>query len=458
MQRWSYAIGTLLVLVQAGDGLGAIQTQPLSPIEIVAPEAGAKGGTREAAPRLQEAIKCFEQGQIDRCFDLLKAATETQVNLPPARLMLARLFLSRNRVQEGRANLEQVAAENPEYHGTYLTLGHLALADGRLAEALVNFEKAALLSSAGNWSEGLKRNVRRLSWAGRATVAERRGDWKSAEAALSAWLELEPTNGRARQRLARVLAELGKPAAAVRQQLEQAVKNDRSLEPAAVSMGWLYHARGDRGKAAEWMEYAVKAAPGDPKAHFGFAAWLLEVDRASEAEVHARAAEKLGLRSRDLMVLRGQIARALRNYELAERYFRQVYLDGPSDFRASNWLALALVEQEDASRRRRALELAEANARQHPRATEAISTLGWIYYRMGRKDEAEKALKAAASAGNASSETAYYVAHLLADRGQLEEVKRLLKTAIEAPGIFVHRTRARQWLERLSQQAPQQGK
>ncbi len=72
-----------------------------------------------------------------------------------------------------------------------------------------------------------------------------------------------------------------------------------------------------------------------------------------------------------------------------------------------------------------------------------------VYYRLGRTDEAEKALRASLAGGSGSSDTVYYLARLLAERGQSEEAKRLLKLALDAVGIFAFRKEAREQLNQL---------
>ena len=55
----------------------------------------------------------------------------------------------------------------------------------------------------------------------------------------------------------------------------------------------------------------------------------------------------------------------------------------PSNFAASNNLALALCEQSDNLKKNRALEYAQINAQRYPKMADAASTLGWVQYRLG---------------------------------------------------------------------------
>ena len=60
---------------------------------------------------------------------------------------------------------------------------------------------------------------------------------------------------------------------------------------------------------------------------------------------------------------------------------------------------------------------------QSPEAPEAASTYGWVLFKLGRLDDAEKWLQAAVSSGSVMPDTAYYYARW-----------RKLETAIRWPG------------------------
>ena len=104
-----------------------------------------------------------------------------------------------------------------------------------------------------------------------------------------------------------------------------------------------------------------------------------------------------------MVVTSGLIARHLKDYAQAECQFEAVHQESPEDFQAGNQLALALVEQADPAKQQRSLQLAEANVRVYPRSPEALATLGRVYHRLGRRDEAERALQAAVSLGKLGS-------------------------------------------------------
>ncbi|MEK6238471.1 MAG: tetratricopeptide repeat protein, partial [Planctomycetales bacterium] len=380
------------------------------------------------AEGLQEAVARFKQGKFDDALALLKQAVERNPELPPARFLLAEFFLSAQRVADARAHLEQVVVDHPEFPGGYLAFAKLALAEGRLTSAQLNFDKALAVLDRGPLLK-LRESFQNQIWDGLAAVAERRGHWDAARTALTERQTSEPSNLAVQRRLARAVFRSGDAEESLKM-LQEIAEKDPEGPPAEVVMGLLYSENSEKSKAKEWMAKAVAAAPDNLKVHLAVGRWRFQQDQLKEAQTHAETALKLDPESRDAVGLCGLVARGQGRFEEAETHFEQIHKESPGSFDGGNQLALVLVEQKDENKRRRALELAEVNARQYPRSAAALSTLGWVYYRLDRLDDAEKVLKTAVSGGRSTSETAYYLAHVQADRGRLAEAKKLLEGAL----------------------------
>jgi tetratricopeptide (TPR) repeat protein len=250
--------------------------------------------------------------------------------------------------------------------------------------------------------------------------------------------------------LANALFQLNQPDQAYAE-LQQAQKDNASLEPPAVTMARLWAGKKDSTKADQWMETALKQAPDDPKTLQPYAAWLLDRNRAEEAKAPADKAAQSGSVSDDLKFLRGLIAWHLKHYEEAERDFQALYTESPGNFTASNRLVLALNEQSDLGKRRRALQLAEMNARLYPKSSDALASLGWVYFYQGKLEQAEQYLHAALADGTANPEIAYFLARVIAERGGRDaEAKHYFKTVLDTPGRNAFRKESEEALARLS--------
>lgn len=452
--RHNRGITALTVLVLLAPQALPVWGGPIVPrldiqSDTLAPESGKKATGGKRIEELDKALACIQRRSYAQALTLLQTACKNHPHLPPARLMLARALLASKKLAAARALLDQAATDAAEYPGVYTALGKLALAEGRRVDALVHFEKAETLARSGGWRENQKQFFLVQSFAGRASIAASRKDWPTAQKFLKDWLALEPKNGQARTRLAEGAFALGKPDEAY-SQLKQAVKDDATLSPAAVTMAWLATGQGDLKKAASWMASAIQEEPDNARAHLEFARWLVEQGRAEEAKTQAEVAVRLGLDSRELQSVRGWIAWQLQQYADAERFFDSLYQQAPGDFLSSNPLVLTLIEQTAEDKRSRALQLAEINARLYPDSADALAALAWVYYRLGSADEAEQMARAARARGKGSSDTAYYLARILFEANSPDEAKKLLKTALEATGHFAFRKQAQEWFERLA--------
>jgi tetratricopeptide (TPR) repeat protein len=402
----------------------------------------------EGVDAVDRAIEQFGRGEYDQCLAKLQEAAAGSPDMPPARVMFAKLCFLQNQPARGRAALEAAAVEHAAFPETFILFGRLDLEEGRLTDAWCQFTRGSTLADSQSYAGRLKPTFQINSRAGMAAVAERRQDWPEAEAALTRWLELEPKNGPARQRLGVALFHQKKYAAA-QEAVQQAGRDDPSLKPAGVVIGRLYFDAGDAKKAAEWMDYAVKAAPHDPRARRGYAAWLLDLNEGVRAKAEIEAAESLEPGSPETAHLRGVIAWHLKDFATAESVFQGLHLKSPGDLTVNNLWALALAEQPDGAKRARALQLAETNLRLAPNSAEALTTFGWICFHLGRLADAERSLRDALATGGASSDTAYYLARVLSESGRQQEVKTLLKASLDAPGRFAFRADAQTWLAKL---------
>ena len=278
-------------------------------------------------------------------------------------------------------------------------------------------------------------------------MAEARLDWSTAREHLLAWLETDPKNGPARQRVGRALFALGKPDEAFRQ-LQQAATDDPKLEPAGVSMGLLYGQKGDAAKAAEWFGYARKADPKSVAARLGYARWLLDQGRPDEARPVAdeAACHRAGLEGRRAAPRAPRLASPrLRGGRAGVRGAAPRRAGRRPDRRPPGACPgrAGRPRQEGG-----ALQLALANARQAPKSAESLATLGRAHYRLGHLDEAERCSAPRPPAAR-PADTAYFLARVLADRGRKDEARGILQKVTALPGSFAYRAERRALLASL---------
>jgi len=142
------------------------------------------------------------------------------------------------------------------------------------------------------------------------------------------------------------------------------------------------------------------------------------------------------------------------NYKAAEAHLGKAHLAAPLHPQIINNLALVLIELPGDENHQIALQYAELGAKLNPNQVEAMTTLGWVNYRLNRRREAERAFTAAMNtdAGPAktmTSEMAYYLANLAKEQGNVPEAIKMLKEALNTEAPFAYRKPAEEFLAQL---------
>jgi tetratricopeptide (TPR) repeat protein len=431
------------------DTLSAIP--PLRIQELVEP-VRLSGG--DANSVIEAAAATFRLGKLDEAKQQLEAAVAKDKTLPPADALLALLCFSANQNQQGRMLLERAAAQGPEHPDIYLLFGQIALLEHRVTDAALAYEKAASITPPSGLNEEQKQNLSIVCTDGLARVAEARARWSEARDRLSSLLKLQPKDASVRQRLARAYFLLDQPNEAF-EALKQACAAEPKLPPAGVTMGQLFAQKGNQKKAEEWMNYAVKADPKLAAPRLARAAWLIDQARSADAKADLDSLAKDGPPSDELRRLRGLLAYSMGEFAAAESDFQALLQSSPADLQVSNQLALCLAGQDDEAKRRRAMELAVVNARQYPNQPAILATLAWVEFQAGQVEQAEQTFRTATSKGQISSDAAFQYARILAARGNNNDARKLIETALNTPGLFAEREKAKAWLATLPTTKPE---
>ena len=152
-------------------------------------------------------------------------------------------------------------------------------------------------------------------------------------------------------------------------------------------------------------------------------------------------------------MLRGLVALWEKRWDDAGKDFEVVILEVPNDFGAKNNLALALVEQRRPGQEETGVgimrwAIISAN---NKTTLEALSTLGWVYFRRGEFDKAALALEQGikATGGLNNADTATYWAHILHHRDRDWEAKEMLENLLKSERPFSMRPEAEELYEKV---------
>jgi tetratricopeptide (TPR) repeat protein len=445
--RCMLALRVTVLALMALSGAWSVSPAAAEPIldeQSIAPPV-------QAAPEktgMTEAVSLFKVQDYGGALKLLGDIASKDANMPPAQVIMAQWYEGAGLLKESKDALAHAAIESPNEPEVWLFMANAALRNNDMAKAASLYQKAGGLLATFNKSAQRKDRLQKQLQGGRIALAMATKDWSAAQKAFDDLLKADPKNALVLRRLAYCLYQQKKPDGALAKLQEAAKIDSTAVAPQAI-LAQFFQESGDRENARKWMAAAIDAAPKDIKTRLAVGQFALDTGNIEEARKQANAAMQIAPKSADAKFFRGVIAMLEKEYEGAESYFESVLKQSPKNFIYSNNLIFALIAQDDKAKNQRALDQAEANMRQYPGSADAAATLGWVLYKMGRLDDAERSLRGAASVANSDIDAAYFTARVAVDRGRNAEAKKMLENALKNGKPFVFRRDAEELLKQL---------
>jgi tetratricopeptide (TPR) repeat protein len=433
---------------------------------------GGAGDTTEKKPaqmrELEDAIGFFQKGDIENAEKQCAAAYAKNPDLPPPELLIAQMWASAKQGQLMMMYLEKAVQKNPDDPEAYLQLGEIALNQRRFAEADLCFTKTASLMKNFNKSADRKNKLMPRIYSDMAFISEVREDWPTAQQRLEEALKLDPKNVQVMQRIAKSLFQQKKAQEALEKLRAAAAIPDANTLMPEVQLAIFYMQFNDPDNAKIWIKKALEKAPKDKDSRTRLEAAKVYLQTGKdgdldEAKTQAADALKIDRKSLEALMLRGIVSLFQEDYSGAVTFFEEANMQSPSNFEATNNLALSLVELKDESKKKRALEYASENVKKtqgsektqanQQNAAEAVSTLGWVLYRIDpvkNLDDADKLLRQAIGTNVYNPDTAYYAAVVALANKRPEEAKRLLTRAVQNTTPWTMKKKSKELLEQLN--------
>jgi len=369
----------------------------LAKLEQVAGEIDdAMALTRSAASEFPDAeepliLALDLMGQRAEAETLIRSALQAKPDNHGLRQAYGRALARAQRPADAAREFRLLTEQMPDNPSSWLALGSLELelghaeaADGPLRSFLKRLEgdKAAEpeLSDAG-------KDARQQAWLLLAQAAEMRGELKAAEA----WLlrvDAPQRQMETQLRRASLLARQGKLAQA--RQLIQALPGEREQDLRAKLLAEAQLLR----DAREW---------------------------APALDVLSKASERFP-DDADLIYERSMMAEKLGRTAEMEALLRKVIELRPSHYHAYNALGYSLADRKE--RLPEARELIAKALSFAPQEPFIVDSMGWVEYRMGKLDEAERLLRQAYGS-RPDAEIAAHLGEVLWAAGQRDEAKRI---------------------------------
>jgi Tfp pilus assembly protein PilF len=392
-------------------------------------------------PRLEDARKKMTAGDAEGAFAAIEIAVAKHPDMSPAQLIFAGLLFQNGQMAAGRAVMERAAIERPDHPEIYSSFGRLALAEGRMLDAALNFEKAAVLAAADRWPAPQRRTWLNSAHSGSAAVAERRKDWKTAYASLMVMADLNPSDWSTRWRLGRASFRLDQVDQA-EELLRSAWKGDKRLPAPESTLADLWMEKGDLAKAEKLLTTALAANEHDALIRNAMTRLLIQAGRGEAARQSAAKGLSMQPRSAEARLLAVLAARQVGDVAAAEAVLTPWLNESPQNPVALSQSAQLKALSKDPAARAVALERAKATSAALKGGGDSQTTLGVVHFLLGDMADAEKFLRAAILSGDANADTAFYLGLILEQKGDREGAVRSFNRALEVPGLFLFKSEA----------------
>lgn len=399
---------------------------------------------------ITEAIQRYTANDALGARQFLETAKRKDDKLPPVDMMMAKLYMVTGQSNAFLVSLEATIREHPTDPEPYLLLADHSMASNQAIQAAALYDKAIELLATYDHNLRRKQRFVERAYSGRAGVYQRWGFWDKAEADLRSWIEANPEDSNAYNRLGIVLFQLGKDRDGYQAFLKAKELNSDMPNP-FIATASMYQRLDKNTEAKEAFERAYKNDSTDRLTIIAYSEWLIRQGQLDQA---AKILEE-GMKSHpdvfEIALLRGVAAQMMEDSALAEAEYNRALAISPGNRDAMNQLALLLVNQEDSAARNRAEMLAKINAKLNEQNPDVFITLAWVLRQQNKMNDANQAYQKGIRLGRLSGDSTLLVAKLLQERGQSDVAKNILQNALEKEeGIFVNRAEAEAFLQTLN--------
>jgi len=406
------------------------------------PSAPAANANPEITTGITAAVNAFNASKFNESLQILTMLYQKHKELAPPRIVMAQWFAKAEFGDAVRATLEMATEETPEDPEAYLLLGEIALRQRHLTAAELLLQRGREKLTRYTVNPERKKTMESSYFRNLIALSEARSRWTAMEDAINKRIQLDGESSVLLRQKGVALFQQRKDNEAralfVRADRLEANAEQKGL-PTEAAMSQLYLLRGDRDNARKSLTEALAKYPKSKEVLMLSIQMRINDDQLEEAQRLAQRLFAEDPNSESVKRLRGTISLYLSDYAGAERLFQEMVTANPNDHQAVNGLTLALCEQNNAEKLRRAVEYAKNNLTRLPDNSDYAATLGWVLLKNNKVEEATQALRQSAAGGQISAAAAYYFAVLARQTGKPDEAKKLLEAALSSTSPFAKR-------------------
>lgn len=386
-----------------------------------------------------EALAVFKTGDFEHARQLLDEAVETDSGLPPAGILLTRMFIAAGQPGLARTELDRVALEHPDDPEAYLGTAEVAVAQKRYADAELAFRRATELGKEAPLSPYRTKNMLMRIRLGLAAISESQENWSDTVEHLKPIVDADIRNSDAVAMLARSLFKIGERGSAFRLLQKHWETNKAGIQRPELTQGLFFQEAGDKEKAAQSIKIAAERDIANVSTQSFVATWALEQGDFELAESCAGRALKLSGSSIQSRLLMALVSRYKSDFPAAREMLESVHLESPANLAAV--IELAIVLGNIVGMENQSLQYAQVAVKlqpdlNQPAGRNAAMTLAWVLNNLGAQADAETIVLRVLSAGPVGVETSYYAGKVLIAGENKAAGRRLLKQAIDSGRVF----------------------
>ncbi|EKT4521910.1 tetratricopeptide repeat protein [Pseudomonas putida] len=362
-----------------------------------------------------KALLLNQDGKPQQALDLLEAHPPQNGEVAPA-LLRARLLQALDRGPEALPLLRGAIRDNPDDKRLRLTYARTLVEQDRMADAKAEFE--SLLQQYPEDDE-LRYSL--------ALVCMENKSWDEAEGYLQELVERDSNVDAAHLNLGRIREERGDPEAALREYA--LVGPGPDYLPAQLRQADILIANGRATEASRLLAEAREAQP-----DYAIQLYLIEAESYGNNSKDAQAEQVLAQAIKrypddlNLLYTRAMLAEKRDDLPQMEKDLRAIIEREPENAMALNALGYTLADR--TTRYTEAKALIEKAHQLTPDDPAVLDSLGWVNYRLGNLDEAERLLRQALERFP-DHEVAAHLGEVLWANGKRREARQVWAKAFE---------------------------
>lgn len=337
----------------------------------------------------------------DAIIEELKKILELEPGNINTLLMLSQFYLEQEQKDKAREALEQVLQRNPRHSEAIVNLADIHINDEEWNEAgeLLTELVGDTLVAAGNKLEIVQYITSRFS-----NDPENKPLQQTTKSLIDTLLYSESENGLAHAMAAEyfmIVNDEEQGLSHLQKTTDLMPENDAAWRQLIQT----YYVEGRYDKAIETGKQADQHVPDDAFIHFFMGGSYFLKEQYEQAAEWLQSASELPSRSEFQSVIFGTLGDAyasLEHFDQADEAYEQSLSLDPDNEVALNNYAFYLAEREE--QLEEAKEMATRAHEINPENPAYMDTVGWVYFKLGDYENAQKYIKTAIETGDASAE------------------------------------------------------